>query len=49
MVCEGCGRTVDVEMAAVSEAMGELAKQHDFSMKSVHFALVGLCLDCAPI
>ena len=49
LVCEGCGRTVDVEMAAVAEAMGELAQEHDFSMRSVHFALVGLCLDCASV
>ena len=49
LVCEGCGRTVDVEMAAVEGAMGELAKKHAFSMRSVHFALVGLCLDCSEI
>jgi Fur family ferric uptake transcriptional regulator len=47
LVCENCGRTVDVELAAVSEAMGELAKENDFVMGSVHFALVGRCLDCA--
>jgi hypothetical protein len=38
-----------VEMAAVEGAMSELAKKHAFSMSSVHFALVGLCLDCSGI
>ncbi len=47
LVCEQCGRTVDVEASTVGGALEQIADKHDFVMNSVHFALVGRCRSCA--
>jgi Fur family ferric uptake transcriptional regulator len=48
LVCERCGKTVDVPLDEVSTMFDRLAHTHGFaSIESRHFALIGLCEECA--
>ncbi len=47
LVCEGCGRTVDIPPDEVSAVFGELAAAYGFAeVQGTHFALVGVCSAC---
>jgi len=47
LVCEECGRTVDIPLDQVSAVFGELAAAHGFAeIQGAHFALVGVCSAC---
>lgn len=43
LVCEVCGRTVDVPLEELSGMITELEDRYGFVVDSVHFALVGRC------
>lgn len=43
LVCEVCGRTVDVPLAEFAEAGRLVEERYGFIADSVHFALVGRC------
>ncbi len=47
LVCEICGRTVDIDTGAFDAAIGLLAKRNGFAPSSVHYALIGHCTACA--
>lgn len=47
LVCESCGRSVDVPLDELSPVFAELSARHGFAPTSLHFALVGTCADCA--
>jgi Fur family transcriptional regulator, ferric uptake regulator len=48
LVCERCGRTVDVPLGEVSAVFADLASAHGFAeIRGTHFAIVGLCLGCS--
>lgn len=48
LVCEVCGRTVDVPLSEVEEALAGLAGGHGFaSLQGTHFAFLGICAECA--
>ncbi len=47
LVCEQCGRSVDVPLAELDEVFAGIAQQYGFAPTSVHFALVGTCERCA--
>lgn len=44
LVCEQCGRTVDIPFGEVEELLHEIQTRHGFLSDSVHFAMVGRCL-----
>lgn len=46
LVCEVCGRTVDLPVIELLPMFSQLEGEHGFVMGSVHFALVGRCLSC---
>ncbi|NIA24589.1 MAG: hypothetical protein GWP04_03375 [Gammaproteobacteria bacterium] len=48
LVCEHCGKMVDIPIDEVVEAFESLAHRHSFtSIQGTHFAIVGTCGDCA--
>ena len=49
MTCELCGRTVDVPATELLGALEPVALSHGFVAVTVHFAVVGLCADCATV
>ena len=47
LVCERCGRTVDIPLDQVSAVFGELGAAYGFAeIQGAHFALVGVCNVC---
>ena len=46
LVCERCGRVVDVDRAEVDEAFSAINGRYGFGPASVHFALLGRCEPC---
>ncbi|MGH8874878.1 MAG: Fur family transcriptional regulator [Acidimicrobiia bacterium] len=46
LVCESCGRTTDIPLEELEEALREVARRYRFRPDGVHFALVGKCLVC---
>lgn len=46
LVCEVCGRTVDIDTGAFDAAIQLLAKRNGFDPGSVHYALIGQCATC---
>ena len=49
LVCESCGRSVDVPIEDVEDVFDSLGGRYGFAPNSVHFALVGTCDDCARV
>lgn len=47
LVCERCGRSVDVPLQDLEEVLAAVADHHGFVADSVHFALSGRCRECA--
>ena len=45
LVCEVCGRTVDVPMDEIVGAIEEVGNRYGFTIDSAHFALAGRCVD----
>ena len=43
LVCELCGRAVDVPFQEVADAISEVAAKYSYDVDSVHFALIGRC------
>jgi Fur family ferric uptake transcriptional regulator len=49
LVCESCGRSVDVELEELAPVFDRLSETYGFAPTSLHFALVGTCNACARI
>jgi Fur family ferric uptake transcriptional regulator len=47
LVCEECGRTVDVPLAELRRAVERVTEPHGFVPDPAHFAIVGRCAACA--
>ncbi len=47
LVCDGCGRSVDVPLADIRPLLSEVAERHGFEAGGLHFALSGRCRECA--
>ena len=47
LVCERCGRSVDVPLEEVGTLLARVADRHGFEAPSLHFALSGVCATCA--
>lgn len=45
LVCEVCGRTVDLPIDEVSSLTGLIGDRYGFVIDSVHFAMVGRCAE----
>lgn len=43
LVCEVCGRTVDLSIDELQGLSQTFSERHDFILDSVHFALIGRC------
>lgn len=46
MVCDKCGRTIEIRSEAIEGLILHLAEQHSFTVQQHHFELTGLCEDC---
>lgn len=46
-VCSSCGAVVEVPIAALDDLAVRLREEHGFELSNQHFALSGLCADCA--
>jgi Fur family ferric uptake transcriptional regulator len=47
LVCERCGKTVEIPLSELAPVLDAVTSQHGFVTESVHFALVGTCEECA--
>ncbi|MGA9276835.1 Fur family transcriptional regulator [Ilumatobacter sp.] len=47
-VCENCRAIVPVPIGAVSDLVDGMARQTGFALEPGHFALEGVCAECAP-
>ncbi len=47
LVCEVCGRTVDVPLSELRRAVEKVTEPHGFVPDLAHFAIVGRCAGCA--
>jgi Fur family ferric uptake transcriptional regulator len=45
LICEVCGRTIDLSIDELQTLSHALSEQHGFIIDSAHFALVGRCAD----
>lgn len=48
LVCDVCGRTVDVPLADLQRAIEGVTAPHGFVPDAAHFAIVGRCGSCLP-
>jgi Fur family ferric uptake transcriptional regulator len=46
LVCERCGKTLQVSHAAVSRAFEQIERDHGFRVTTDHLALFGVCAEC---
>jgi len=46
LVCEGCGRVVEVPEETLTRFASEIAERFDFRIEARHFALPGWCATC---
>ena len=46
LVCEECGRAVDIPVGDLERAIESVTTAHGFAARSAHFAIVGRCEDC---
>src|SRR5215510_11325992 len=47
LVCEVCGRHLEVPSEVFAAASRTLRRDYDFVLDGVHFAIVGRCVECA--
>lgn len=47
LVCEACGLVIDIDTALFNELEARVHKEYGFHMDPGHFAVVGVCADCA--
>jgi len=47
LVCERCGRSVDVPLEDLQPTLESTAEDHGFVAATLHFALSGVCRSCA--
>lgn len=47
LVCEACGRAVDVPWEELEPAFQKITSRYGFVPDSLHFAILGRCRDCA--
>ena len=47
LVCDACGRTVDVPLEDLQRAIEQVTAPLGFVPDSAHFAIVGRCAGCA--
>lgn len=47
LVCDGCGRTIDVPLGELREAVAAVTRPHGFVPDDTHFAILGRCRECA--
>ena len=47
LVCDACGRTVDVPLEDLQQAIERVTAPHGFVADAAHFAIVGRCSACA--
>ncbi len=47
LVCRGCGREEELDMEVVQPLAAELRARYGFQADLAHFAIVGLCRECA--
>ena len=48
LVCLGCGRVIEFENSAFSEAAAATGQAHGFEVKYAQVELTGYCADCRP-
>jgi Fur family transcriptional regulator, ferric uptake regulator len=46
LVCEVCGRTVEVPLRTIEPLRRKIEKEYDFVLDSAHFAMTGRCSGC---
>lgn len=46
-VCRSCRKVISIERAEIEEALGRLARDHDFAPDYGHLTVFGTCADCA--
>lgn len=46
LVCEVCGRTLEVPAAVFADLIAALERDYDFVLDATHFALTGHCTSC---
>jgi Fur family transcriptional regulator, ferric uptake regulator len=46
LVCQHCGRVVELPLAALTPIRDRVARDYDFDLDATHFALAGCCADC---
>jgi len=46
LVCQSCGRIVNLTDGTVEELFGKIEKNHDFLVITRHLALFGYCPEC---
>ena len=47
LVCRNCGFEQELDLSILEPLASELKRRHDFELDLAHFALVGLCRECA--
>ena len=47
LVCESCGRTIAVDARDVADWAASIRDRTGFEIEPTHFALTGLCAECA--
>ena len=46
LVCERCGRKIDLDLEVVEPLAGELRTRYGFAANLTHFAILGICDAC---
>lgn len=47
LVCEACGRVVDLPLDALESSFSEIIEQYRFVPDGIHFAILGRHVDCS--
>jgi Fur family ferric uptake transcriptional regulator len=47
LVCERCGTSVEIPLEELAPVLATVTSRYGFVAEGVHFALVGVCEDCA--
>lgn len=46
LICQGCGKVIEVECVLVDEMLAHIEAQHGFTVASAQMEFIGYCADC---
>ena len=49
LICQGCGKVVEIKCFLVDEILSHIEEEHDFSVTGTRMEFLGYCPDCQAV